>query len=243
MILDKSTADNITEWLEAATSDGAFALINKDLNWTSFDIVAKLRNLFKIKKVGHAGTLDPLASGLLIVCFGRYTKKINEFQDLPKTYSARIKLGATTKTDDAEMPEENIMDTSYLQKEDIVQIIKSFIGEIEQRPPNFSAKKIDGVRLYKLARQNKVFNIQPVKVNIYSIENIIVNLPFIDFEVNCSKGTYIRSLARDIGEKSGTGAYLTALHRSAIGHYLSANALEIKQITELVNKLSVNKLK
>jgi len=243
MILDKSTANKFYEWLELANSDGAVALINKDLNWTSFDVVAKLRNLLKIRKVGHAGTLDPLASGLLILCFGRYTKKVNEFQDLSKTYTAKVKIGATTKTDDSEMPEENIKDISYLQSDDIVEVVNSFVGVIEQCPPNFSAKKIDGVRLYKLARQNKDVNIKSVKVTIHNIENINVNLPFIDFQVNCSKGTYIRSLARDIGVKLGTGAYLTALHRSAIGKYLSANALNIKEITELVNEFPVKENK
>lgn len=241
MILDKTSVNKFKEWFEIANSDGAAALINKDLDWTSFDVVAKLRNMLKVKKVGHAGTLDPLASGLLILCFGKYTKKVNEFQDLPKKYIARVKIGATTKTDDSEMPEENVKDIFHLNDDEIFAAVSSFVGVIEQTPPNFSAKKVKGVRLYKLARQNKDINIKSVMVTIHGIENIIINLPFIDFEVHCSKGTYIRSLARDIGEKLGTGAYLTALHRSAIGDYLSANALDIREIKELVNDLSNNK--
>ena len=141
MILDRNSSEDFQNWLETAQIKGGFILINKDKNWTSFDVIAKLRNLIKIKKIGHAGTLDPLAEGLLIICCGKATKRMTEFQDLPKEYQAVIKLGATTKTDDSEADEENLKETSNISKNDIENALHKFRGKISQIPPNYSAKK------------------------------------------------------------------------------------------------------
>jgi tRNA pseudouridine55 synthase len=234
MILSKNSINQFDEWLNTARETGGMLLIDKDLDWTSFDVIAKLRNLLRIKKIGHAGTLDPLASGLLIVCCGKFTKKINEYQGLDKTYLAKIKLGATTETDDAEKPEENIRDYSFVTENDIVDVCRSFEGKILQTPPKYSAKKVKGKRLYKLARKGIDVEIKPVEVFVESIKIFNEQLPFFEAEIKCSKGTYIRALARDIGEKLNTGAYLASLRRTAIGEFNVEDALTIKEIEKLV---------
>lgn len=233
MLLDKTSTSKFSDWLNFTREFGGVILIDKDLNWTSFDVVAKIRNLLKIKKVGHAGTLDPLASGLLIVCCGKATKTINQFQNLSKTYLAKVKIGATTQTGDSEKEEENIKDFSSVSNADILNACKSFEGKILQTPPIYSAKKVDGKRLYKLARKGLNPEVKPVEVNIDYIKVLNINLPFFDIEVKCSKGTYIRALARDIGENLGVGAYLSALQRTKIGDYEVTNALSVKKIQEL----------
>ena len=237
MFLDKTSVSKFNDWLTLTRENGGVILIDKDLNWTSFDVVAKIRNLLKIKKVGHAGTLDPLASGLLIICCGKATKTINQFQDLSKTYQAKVKIGATTQTDDSEKEEENIKDYSYVTSDDIRNACKSFEGKIMQTPPVYSAKKIDGKRLYKLARKGINVKVDPVEVTIDYIKILNIDLPYFDIEVKCSKGTYIRALARDIGHKLGVGAYLAALRRTKIGEYNVDNALSVKKIQELVADL------
>ena len=240
MILEQKTKDNYAEWLYKASTEGSVALINKDLDWTSFDVVAKLRTLTRIKKIGHAGTLDPLATGLLIVCLGKATKTISSYQDAGKSYEATIRLGAVTKSYDREFEEENVQDTSHLTINKIENAVTSFIGESDQMPPDFSAKKINGKAAYKLARQDKEVVLQPVPIQIYNINNILIDLPFVKFQLECSKGTYIRSLARDIGEKLGCGAYLKALERTEIGDFSVLRALTIKEIQELVSQNNTN---
>jgi tRNA pseudouridine55 synthase len=235
MLLDKNSTAQFAEWLETIHDTGGVILVDKDLQWTSFDVIAKLRNLFKIKKIGHAGTLDPLASGLLIICCGKFTKKINEYQGLDKTYIAKIKIGATTETDDSEKPEQNIKDISFVTDDDIKSACRAFEGKILQIPPKYSAKKVKGQRLYKLARKGMDVEIKPVEVEVHYIKILKIDLPFIDVEIKCSKGTYIRSLARDIGEKLGTGAYLASLRRTAIGDYNVENALTVNDIMGLIN--------
>ena len=229
--LTKNTISNFSEWLENVAASGGFALIDKDRDWTSFDVVAKMRGITHIKKIGHCGTLDPLATGLLILALGKATKEINNFQDLGKKYSAVLKLGATTKSFDSEFPEENIKDFSQITLNEIIKVTSSFIGEISQKPPIFSAKKVNGKRLYKYARAEKEIEIQPVIVNV---QNIIINkidLPFIHLEIDCSKGTYIRSIADEIGEKLGCGAYLFDLRRTGIGQYSVDDAVGINQLS------------
>lgn len=226
-----------SEFLETIDNEGAVLLIDKLKDWTSFDIVAKLRSLTKVKKIGHAGTLDPLATGLLIVCLGRKaTKQITEFQDLTKKYSAEIKLGATTKSYDAEFDEENIMDIGFLNPELIESTVKKYIGEIEQKPPIFSAKKINGKAMYKYARKNQVVEIPVSKVEIYNIEIKKIDLPFISMDIECSKGTYIRSLARDIGNDLTCGGYLYNLRRTSIGDYHVNNAFSIGDFESKIKK-------
>lgn len=234
MFLDKTSVSSFNEWIELANLSGGALLIDKDLKWTSFDVIAKLRNLLKIRKIGHAGTLDPLATGLLIICCGKATKSINQFQGLNKTYLAKIKIGATTETDDSEKDEENIKDYSFVTKDDIINACKSFEGQILQRPPAYSAKKVKGKRLYQLARQGIEVEIEPVEVFVDYIKILNIELPNIDIEVKCSKGTYIRALARDIGEKLGTGAYLASLRRIKIGDYSIEKALKITEIQKLI---------
>ncbi|GAB1429417.1 hypothetical protein MASR2M18_02490 [Ignavibacteria bacterium] len=235
------SGDKVAEWHGAAASSGAAALIDKSSGWTSFDAVAKMRSLTHIKKIGHAGTLDPLATGLLILCFGKATKLIEQFQGLPKRYSAIVKLGAVTRTDDAEAPEENVRGTGDLSHQDITAVLKRFVGEIEQIPPIFSAIKSGGQPLYKAARKGQSVNPQPRTVHIYSIEPRNTDIPFIELEVYCSKGTYIRSLARDIGAALGCGGYLSSLRRSAVGDFLADDALTIVEMREVFTEQSVDR--
>ncbi len=228
MILDKNTFADPRNRLEIASDRGAFLLVDKDKDWTSFDVVAKLRNSSGAKKVGHAGTLDPLATGLLILAFGKATKSIDTFADQKKKYRAVAKLGATTKTDDAEAPEENVKSLDALNSEIVADALNSFVGEIEQIPPMYSAKKVKGRRLYKLARKNETIEREPAPVTVYAVDIINVKLPVVEFEVECSKGTYIRALARDLGEKLGVGGYLADLRRTAIGDYSVELAVDVQ---------------
>ncbi len=236
MILTKSNKDNFSFWLKEAKSTGAVALIDKSTDWTSFDVIGKLRPLLNIKKIGHAGTLDPLATGLLILCFGKATKTIVNYQNLPKKYSGVIKLGATTKTDDSEGEEENITDSSHITHEMVNKVLPEYTGKIMQKPPIFSAKKVKGKRLYKLARKNQEIEIEAVEVEIHTLKMNSFDNPLIDIEVECSKGTYIRALARDIGNTLETGGYLLALRRTDIGEYNVAEALTISDMVELMEK-------
>jgi tRNA pseudouridine55 synthase len=229
-VLDRKNSDKINEWILTAQNDGAGALIDKEEGWTSFDVVARLRSLLKIRKIGHAGTLDPLATGLLIVCFGKGTKQIYEFQNLPKIYSGIIKLGATTITDDAEGEEVNLKSFENLSNDLIISNAAKFVGKILQVPPKFSAKKVDGIRLYKAARSNIVVTAKPYEVEIHKFEINKIELPFVYFNIECSKGTYIRSLARDLGEILDCGAYLYKLRREAIGQYSVDDALKVSEI-------------
>lgn len=222
--------------IEGLPLKGAVVLIDKPKSWSSFDICKKMRGILKIKKIGHAGTLDPLATGLLIICAGKATKTMTDYQDLPKEYRATVKLGATTATLDTEFEEENIKPTEHLTVLQIQKAVKSFIGQIEQIPPIYSAKKVDGKQLYKLARKGKEANPRPTSVEIYDINIQSINNPEIDLTVRCSKGTYIRTLAKDIGDKLGCGGYLTSLRRTAIGEHRVEDAFEINLLAEKVKQ-------
>jgi tRNA pseudouridine55 synthase len=237
MLLDKNSINKLDEWLNQISDFGGAALIDKPMDWTSFDVVAKLRNTFRVKKTGHAGTLDPLATGLLILCFGKATKTINDYVGLKKRYTGVIKLGATTKTLDSEAPEENITDISVVTDKDIIDAANKFTGEIEQLPPMFSAKRVKGKRLYKHARKDRVVERTPTCVTIYNISISQIDLPFVEIDVECSKGTYIRTLADDIGREIGVGGYLHSLRRTAIGDYRVEDALAIEEIIEQINRI------
>ncbi|WP_107809440.1 tRNA pseudouridine(55) synthase TruB [Elizabethkingia sp. YR214] len=209
---------------------GQILLVDKPLDWTSFNAVNKikwkLKREFKLKKVkvGHAGTLDPRATGLLVVCTGKATKQIPQIQDAPKEYWAEIKIGVQTESYDTEKPEILPQDISGITEANIQDALKKFLGEIDQKPPIFSALKVDGKRAYDLARAGQEVDIKVRKTTIHYIDRIEINLPHISFYVGCSKGTYIRSLAHDIGQKLGVGAYLTQLRRTKIGEYTIENS-------------------
>ncbi len=210
--------------------NGQVLLIDKPLNWTSFQVVNKLRweikQAFKIKKikVGHAGTLDPLATGLLIICTGNFTKKINNYQALTKTYTGTFTLGATTPSYDLETEINQTFSTAHITKTLVKNTTKQFTGIINQKPPIFSAIKKDGKRLYELARAGETTEIESRKIEILSFEIIKFELPKMDFKVVCSKGTYIRSLAHDFGKTLNSGAYLSTLRRTKIGNFNVADA-------------------
>lgn len=199
--------------------EGQVILIDKPLKWTSFDVISRLRKIFKIKKIGHAGTLDPLATGLLIVCTGKFTKKINEYMGMEKEYTGTITLGATTPTYDLESEPENFQPTAQLSAEQIHAATLPFTGPIMQVPPAHSAIKMGGKRVYELARAGQEVKMQPRPVTISTFEITRIALPEVDFRVVCSTGTYIRSLAHDFGAALGTGGYLSALCRTRIGAF------------------------
>lgn len=212
---------------------GQIILLDKPLDWSSFQAVNKLKyklraefNLPKKFKIGHAGTLDPRATGLLIVCTGKFTKKIPEIQDAPKQYQAEIKIGVQTESYDTEKPEIFAQDISHITEEEIRTALQQFVGVIEQQPPAFSAIKIDGKRAYELARNGSPVEMKARKTTIHYIDDITIKLPFVSFRVGCSKGTYIRSLAHDIGQNLEVGAYLSNLRRTMIGDFHVDDASE-----------------
>ena len=199
--------------------EGKVILINKPYDWTSFDVVRKIRNLIRIKKVGHAGTLDPLATGLLIVCTGKFTKKINEYQAQEKEYTGTFTLGAVTPTYDLESVPEDFKEYNFVTKELLKETTKQFIGEIEQVPPIHSAVKQKGKPVYLLARKGIDVKLEPRKITIKEFEITKIDLPIISFRVVCTTGTYIRSLANDFGKALGCGAFLSSLCRTRIGEF------------------------
>lgn len=209
-------------------ADGKVLLINKALHWTSFDVVRKLRSLIQIKKIGHAGTLDPLATGLLIVCTGKFTKKINEFMAQEKEYTGTITLGAVTPTYDLESLPEQQKDFSFVTVEMLHVTTEQFTGAIQQLPPIYSAIKKDGVALYELARRGEDVALEPRSIYIKSFDVVNIELPLIHFKVVCSTGTYIRSLANDYGAVLGCGAYLSSLCRTRIGDFKIEDAMEME---------------
>src|SRR5690242_1806644 len=186
-------------------------LVNKPLEWTSFDVVRKLRYKLKIKKIGHAGTLDPLATGLLIICTGKMTKRIDEYQAQEKEYTGRFIIGRSTPSHDLETEVNETHDIAHLTQDDIHAVTKKFIGLIEQVPPMHSAIKIEGKRAYELARKGATAELKSRPVTITAFDITAIELPSVSFRVVCSKGTYIRSLARDFGKALGVGAYLAEL--------------------------------
>jgi tRNA pseudouridine55 synthase len=209
--------------------DGQVILVNKPLHWTSFDVVRKLRGLIQIKKIGHAGTLDPLATGLLIVCTGKFTRKINEYMAKEKEYTGSIILGAVTPTYDLESEPEQQKDISFLTEDMLYAATKQFVGDIEQRPPIFSAIKKDGVALYELARRGEEVKLKPRSIHIASFEITNIELPAVHFKVICSTGTYIRSLAHDYGAALGCGGYLGSLCRTRIGEFKLEDAAGMEE--------------
>ena len=222
--------------LENNFEDGKVLLINKPIDWTSFDAVRKIRNLIKIKKVGHAGTLDPLATGLLILCTGKFTKKINEYMAREKEYTGTITLGATTPTFDLESIPENHQPFDHLTDYEIKAATEKFTGDISQIPPIHSAIKMGGVRVYKLAREGKQVIMEPRLVTISEFEITRIALPEVDFRVVCSTGTYIRSLAFDFGSQLGCGGYLSKLCRTRIGEFKLEDAENIEDFENRVKQ-------
>ncbi len=239
MIITKESISEINQKIESF-KNGSIVLIDKPSGWTSFDAVNKIKRTLGIRKIGHTGTLDPFATGLLIILIEKFTKKQNLFTNFDKTYLAKVKLGVTTITLDPTTEEIDKQDISDLKIADIEKAIKSFEGEYEQVPPMFSAKKIGGQRLYKIAREGKTIELKPNKVKIYSINIIDICLPFVSIEVNCSKGTYIRSLARDIGKALDVPAYLFELRRKKIGMFSVDNALSIFEFLKSFEKEKAN---
>ncbi len=223
--------------------EGSVLYIDKPLTWTSFDVVNKIRwslkNRLGIKKikVGHAGTLDPLASGLVIVCTGRATKQISQYQDLEKAYDAQILLGATTPSFDLESEVDQTFPWEHITEEMIQQALKKMTGPLDQMPPIFSAKSVDGKRAYSLARQGKEVALKKHPVIIYKLELLSIDLPNLSVHVECSKGTYIRSLARDLGEELNSGAHLTGLRRTRIGPYKVEDAISLDNFVEKIKLL------
>ncbi len=220
--------------------DGQLLLIDKPLKWTSFDAVKKLRYLIRKKfnlkkiKVGHAGTLDPLATGLLIICTGKYTKRIADLTLQSKTYEGVFTIGATTPSFDLETAVENQKDFGHITPEHIEKAVNSLTGELDQIPPAFSAKWVDGKRAYIAAREGREIELKSNKVEVTHFDFSAENLPEIRFNITCTKGTYIRSIARDLGESLGTGAYLSALRRTKIGDYSIDDALSVGEFEDLI---------
>ncbi len=220
---------------------GVVLLINKEINWTSFDVVKKIKNLLKEKfrfkkiKVGHAGTLDPLATGLLVICTGKSTKMISEIQNQKKEYTGELTMGATTPSYDLETEIDHRYDISNITEKDISSKTKLFIGEVSQKPPIFSAIKVKGERLYEKARRGEKINIKKRKITVYNFKLTKILLPKIHFIIECSKGTYIRSIAHDFGKSLNNGAHLSKLIRTKIGEF---DLKDAKSIIEFENELN-----
>lgn len=219
--------------------EGQVLLIDKPLKWSSFQAVNKLKYLLINKvglpkkfKIGHAGTLDPLATGLLLICTGKFTKKISELQDQAKEYTGTFYIGATTPSYDLETEIDQTFPTDHINEDLIHETVKQFLGEIDQKPPIFSAIKKDGVRLYEHARAGESIEIESRKTTIHEFEITRIALPEVDFRVVCSKGTYIRSLAYDFGKAMNSGSHLTVLRRTKIGDYNVKNAIDITLFEE-----------
>lgn len=226
--------------------EGQVILIDKPLEWTSFDIVNKIRYTIRHKynykkiKVGHAGTLDPLATGLLIICTGKFTKQIETYQAQKKEYVTTLKLGATTPSFDRELDEDAQFEYNHITRELFEESLTNFIGEIKQIPPIFSAKKVNGKKAYIAARNGEDIELKANTIVIDKIEVLDFNLPFVKIKVECGKGTYIRALARDIGKTLNSGAYLYDLRRTKIGDFNVENALEIKEFEKNVEQIVTN---
>ena len=225
---------DVNQIKEDDIQDGKMLLVDKPLTWTSFDVVKYIRkslvSKFKIKriKVGHAGTLDPLATGLLIICIGRQTKQISIYQNLTKTYTGKFKLGETTPSYDAETEVNKTFNYDHIKENDIINLSQKFTGKLMQKPPIFSALKKNGKRMYEYAGENKKIEIHEREINIYEFEIIKFTEPYIEFKITCSKGTYIRSIANDFGKKLNSGSYLSELRRINIGKFSVLNALQIE---------------
>lgn len=215
-------------------NEGKTILIDKSLDWTSFDVVKKLKFLIKCKKIGHAGTLDPLATGLLIICTGKNTKKINDIQNLSKTYTGNFTIGSTTPSHDLETEISTSKPIENISKKMIEDVADTFLGVQLQKPPKFSAVKVEGERAYKLARENKKFILKEKEIEITKFKISEIKSSVISFEIKCSKGTYIRSIARDFGNRLGCGAYLSKLRRTKIGDFDVNNAYTIDDMVNII---------
>ncbi|WP_373398537.1 tRNA pseudouridine(55) synthase TruB [Algoriphagus halophilus] len=218
---------------------GEVFLINKPLEWTSFDVVKKVRNALKIKKVGHAGTLDPLATGLLIVCAGKMTKQIEGFMGQEKEYTGTFVLGSTTESFDLEKPVIPVADAAHITLEEVKSAVKQLTGDILQVPPMHSAIKVDGKRVYESARKGIDVKMEPRSVQVREFEITRFEAGEIDFRISCSKGTYIRSLARDLGEILEVGAYMSALCRTRIGGFKLSEAKELPHLIEEIKSRQI----
>ncbi len=234
----KKTFSDIQQFAE-----GELLLVNKPYHWTSFDVVGKIRNAFKpLKlKVGHAGTLDPLATGLLIICTGKMTKQIDSFQAEEKEYTGTMVLGATTPTYDLESDPEQQFPFLHITDEDVYAACQQFIGDIQQYPPAHSAVKIDGERLYEKARRGEEVELRLRNVTINEFEITRIELPEVDFRVVCSKGTYIRSLVNDFGKALHNGAYLSSLRRTRSGNFKVEDAWEVMELVNVIRELKTLK--
>ncbi|MGB5204881.1 tRNA pseudouridine(55) synthase TruB [Eudoraea sp.] len=221
--------------------EGQLILIDKPLNWSSFQAVNAvkwaIRKRFQLKKikVGHAGTLDPLASGLLLICAGKFTKRIHEFQGMPKEYEGTITLGSSTPSYDLETEVDNVYPTDHITHELIHKTKALFLGKIAQKPPVFSALKKDGKRMYEYAREGKELEIKARFVEVLEFEILEINLPVLRFRIRCSKGTYIRSIAHDFGKALNSGGHLSSLRRTKIGDYNVNNAIAPANFKEMMN--------
>ena len=232
-------------------TEGEILYFDKPLTWTSFNLVAKVRWLLckklgvKKLKVGHAGTLDPLATGVMIICTGRATKRIKEIQSYTKEYVATLQLGATTPSFDLEKPIDATYPTEHITQESILEVLKNFIGQIEQVPPSFSACKVDGKRAYDLARKGKEVELKPKVLVIDEIELLDFNSDTMQMTIRvvCSKGTYIRALARDIGEKLGSGAHLTVLRRTRVNDVQVKDCMKIEDFSQWLDQQEIEDLK
>lgn len=222
-------------------SQGIILCIDKPYGWSSFDTLRRIKKFLPEKniKIGHAGTLDPLATGILLVCIGKATKLAESLQAAEKSYRFTLKLGSTTPSFDLETPVDQEFDHVEITTEQVEKVIHSFKGEQMQIPPLFSAKQVDGKRAYKEARQGNSLNLRPQKIMIYNTTVVDITMPYITIEVTCSKGTYIRALARDIGIQLNTGAHIVKLERTSIGIYQQQNMLSIHSVLALINKTFV----
>jgi tRNA pseudouridine55 synthase len=234
-------SDPITSNSDVRTLDfenGEILLIDKPVNWTSFDVVHRVRDLFHVKKVGHAGTLDPKATGLLILCTGKKTKSIDGFTGQEKEYEGIMQLGATTASFDSETPEQNAKDFLSVTEEQIQNVFRGFLGTQRQTPPMYSAVKYAGKPLYKYARRGRTMERQSREIVISNFDLVKIDLPFIHFRVVCSKGTYIRAMVDECGSKLGCGAYLKELRRTRIGALSLQQALHIEDLHVLGQRFS-----
>jgi tRNA pseudouridine55 synthase len=218
--------------LDTNWAQGGMLLIDKPLEWTSHDAIKKIKFLLGRPKIGHSGTLDPLATGLLIACTGKWTKKLTELTGLPKQYTGTFTIGSTTASFDLETTPENFMDYNHITEELIIKTTEQFTGTITQIPPKYSAIKQDGKPIYLLARQGLPVDVKPRIVTITNFTITKIDLPLIHFSINCSTGTYIRSIAQDFGEALGVGGHLSSLRRTMIGEHHVHDAFTIEQIIE-----------
>jgi tRNA pseudouridine55 synthase len=223
---------------ELRIAEGEVLLVDKPKGWTSFDVVNKIRHLFRVKKVGHAGTLDPMATGLLIVCTGAKTKELGGFVGMEKEYEGEMTLGGRTASYDAETPVIESRPVDGITAERVREVFRQFVGPQTQVPPMWSAASVGGTRLYKLARRGEEVERSPRAIVVHSLTPLAIEVPLVRFSVTCSKGTYVRGLVNDVGERLGCGAYLSALVRTRIGGYRLADAVTIAGLEEFSASLN-----